>query len=424
MLSRVEPLASWYYALAWWPFILAMDALTNALQGHSLLWREPRRFLALSLLSVPVWLFFEAFNLVMKNWYYVGSSPSWAARWMGYTVCFATVLPAIYAATELVGALGWAREVRVRPFHVGPGLLRPLQVLGAACLALPLILPPYAFPLVWLGVVFLVEPLNYSRGRPSILRDWEGGSMATLVRLLAGGMICGLAWELFNIRALSKWIYTVPFFDELKLFEMPLAGFLGFPPFAVECYVLVEFLAGARASTAPRRRNALGWAGLAAAAATCIALFALLDRFTVNGLQPRVADLRDLAPEEASLLERAGVDRLDLWDLRASAGAARGVPGLSPEALGRWRQWAALASLRGMGTGNLRLLLEAGVSDMRTLAAQDPGDLGPRLRAIQADRSWARQPPTDAQVKIWVRGAGRSAVGGNPVESSLKKRGG
>jgi hypothetical protein len=77
-----------------------------------------------------------------------------------------------------------------------------------------------------------------------------------------------------------------------------------------------------------------------------------------------------------------------------------------------------------MGTGNLRLLLEAGVSDMRTLAAQDPGDLGPRLRAIQADRSWARQPPTDAQVKIWVRGAGRSAVGGNPVESSLKKRGG
>ena len=34
----------------------------------------------------------------------------------------------------------------------------------------------------------------------------------------------------------------MPFFGELKLFEMPLLGFLGFPPFAVECYVMYNFI--------------------------------------------------------------------------------------------------------------------------------------------------------------------------------------
>ena len=34
----------------------------------------------------------------------------------------------------------------------------------------------------------------------------------------------------------------MPFFDELKLGEMPVLGFFGFPPFALECYALVNFL--------------------------------------------------------------------------------------------------------------------------------------------------------------------------------------
>ena len=33
-----------------------------------------------------------------------------------------------------------------------------------------------------------------------------------------------------------------PGWESLKLFEMPILGFFGFPPFAVECFVLVQFL--------------------------------------------------------------------------------------------------------------------------------------------------------------------------------------
>ena len=33
----------------------------------------------------------------------------------------------------------------------------------------------------------------------------------------------------------------MPLLSEIKLFEMPVLGFLGFPPFALECYVLYQF---------------------------------------------------------------------------------------------------------------------------------------------------------------------------------------
>ncbi|KPK87066.1 hypothetical protein AMJ80_12745 [bacterium SM23_31] len=61
-----------------------------------------------------------------------------------------------------------------------------------------------------------------------------------MYRLLLTGLICGLLWEFWNYWAAVKWIYTVPYFPEYKFFEMPVAGYLGFPPFAVECYVIYQ----------------------------------------------------------------------------------------------------------------------------------------------------------------------------------------
>src|SRR6185436_14894528 len=68
------------------------------------------------------------------------------------------------------------------------------------------------------------------------------GDCTRLVALLTAGFICGGLWEAWNFTARTKWIYSVPFFDELKLGEMPVLGFLGFPAFALECYALVNLL--------------------------------------------------------------------------------------------------------------------------------------------------------------------------------------
>jgi hypothetical protein len=58
------------------------------------------------------------------------------------------------------------------------------------------------------------------------------------VNLLVAGLICGLIWEFWNYWAGTKWIYNVPILPEIKLFEMPILGFGGFPPFAVECFAM------------------------------------------------------------------------------------------------------------------------------------------------------------------------------------------
>ena len=47
----------------------------------------------------------------------------------------------------------------------------------------------------------------------------------------------------------------MPYLGSLKLFEMPVLGYLGFPPFALECYAMYHWLRGAaRAARAARAR--------------------------------------------------------------------------------------------------------------------------------------------------------------------------
>ena len=107
-------------------------------------------------------------------------------------------------------------------------------------LVLPILFPKIFFPLVWLAFIFLLEPFNCRSGADSIQRDWQKGSSRNLNLLLLSGLLCGILWECWNFWAGSKWFYTIPYLGFLKVFEMPVLGFFGFPPFAVECYVMAS----------------------------------------------------------------------------------------------------------------------------------------------------------------------------------------
>jgi hypothetical protein len=91
---------------------------------------------------------------------------------------------------------------------------------------------------VFLGFALLLDPLNARAGEESILGDLQDGRYGRLINLLAAGLICGVTWELFNFWAGAKWKYTVPILPQLRLFEMPLLGYAGFPAFAVECFAI------------------------------------------------------------------------------------------------------------------------------------------------------------------------------------------
>jgi hypothetical protein len=285
--ARIEPFYTWYYLFAWWPYILAAEAMLAG-RGASLLFSQPRRFLLLLPLSLAAWLFFEVLNFRLQNWHYLNVPASLPLRWLGYSLSFATVIPGLLVTKTLLQELGAGRFSPSRPL---PRLVKAaplIQLIGALFLVLPMLWPRYFFPLVWGGVVLIVDPFLYTRREPSFLAQIARGHWRQFFLWLYAGAVCGLLWELWNYWAGARWHYTVPFVGDLKLFEMPLLGFLGFPPFALECAALISLFwwVQGRVQRLPRSKAILVWALIAAAAVLFFALvFTGIDRMTVDSFR-------------------------------------------------------------------------------------------------------------------------------------------
>ncbi len=242
MFKRIEPFYSWFYSFAWWSYIVFCDSLIYRRKGNSLIISRTGEFFLLIFWSLVIWLFFEFINLFIKNWYYINTTSLPWIQAIGFIVSFGTVLPALFETMELLETTSLFENSRSRPFKVTNTWYVASFIIGLICLILPFLLPLYTFPLIWGSLIFLLEPFNHHFGGRSLLKDFEKGLPRKFYLLLFAGMICGLLWEFWNFWANTKWVYTVPFFEKIKLFEMPLLGFFGFPPFTVECYVIMNFI--------------------------------------------------------------------------------------------------------------------------------------------------------------------------------------
>jgi hypothetical protein len=241
---RLRLLSTFFTPIMWTGYVLLADGMVRSLRGESRLGAAPREFASLAFWSVPLWLIFEAYNLRLENWTYVGLPLSALASALGYIWSFATIWPAIFETADLIDAL--RPHARGRPRAVSRVTLVSLAAAGFLCLTLPVAVPVaigrYLFAPVWLGFALLLEPVNYVWGGRSLLREAEQGDTSALRSFLLAGLVCGIFWEFWNYWAAAKWIYVFPIGQSWKVFEMPLPGFLGFPPFAVECLVMYEFL--------------------------------------------------------------------------------------------------------------------------------------------------------------------------------------
>jgi len=242
LLRRIEPFVTWFYCFAWWSYILTVDAVIYRLKGNSLILNRTKEFFSMIPWSIFIWLIFEAANLSLRNWYYINLPHSTVERWLGYAIAYGTVLPGLFETTELLEVLGLFGNSKIKKTIISSGGHSILMFLGFLSLASSLLIPEYCFPLIWVGFIFLLEPFNYRFGGKSLLRDLEEGNPRKIYLLLIAGLICGLLWEFWNFWALSKWVYTVPFFDKAKGIEMPALGFLGFLPIAVQAYVVLNFI--------------------------------------------------------------------------------------------------------------------------------------------------------------------------------------
>lgn len=269
---KVEPVYSYFYIFAWWSYILLADGIVFWRTGESWLRTRRMEFLELAFWSLVFWLIFEMLNLRLKNWRYLEIEPRFWIRWPGYALAYATVLPGIFETKDLLSSL-WPRNSPPRPCPL-PWTWHPLFLAtGILMLALPLLWPRYFFPLVWGAFVFLLQPVNFRRAAPSLLRDLENGSLREILLLLAAGFICGGLWEFWNFWARAKWEYTIPHVGFLKIFEMPVLGYLGFPPFALSCFVMYAFVRHDSFFKSPM--------GKVFACLFCILAFCLIDRYTI-----------------------------------------------------------------------------------------------------------------------------------------------
>ena len=409
MLREVEPFATWYYQFSWYSVLLAADGALALFggsktlkRGEFLLLGKPRFLLSMLGWSAVAWFFYELLNFRLQNWYYVFLPDSLGFRWLGTTVAFATVLPAVFIAEAILSNIGFAHGIRTRPLRVTPRTLIAMRIAGAVLMTLVLAWPRYFFALVWGASMLMIEPNVYSKARDrSLLHDLEVGKPGRLLRLLAGGAIIGLLWESLNIGARAKWIYTVPFLENLKLFEMPVPGFLGFPPFAVECFIIWQALVTAGVAiprfgptyraTAAKRASAISGAFVFS-----VLILIGMEFWTFTSSRPRIVDLPEVP---ATTLERAGYDVFRL--ARATSSLVAADVGVDRATAQSWVDRAGLASLRGIGTDNLILLQQLGINSVAQLAATDPAVLISELED-RTGENWV-----DARVRVWVRGARR-----------------
>ena len=414
----VEPVLTAYYHLAWWSYIVAVDALNRRLAGRSLLRDEPGRFLLLALGSVAWWTLFEALNLRLGNWYYVMDPAARALRWTAGVLAFATVLPGIVETVTLLENLGWLRSLRTAPLAFSPLKEKATVGLGAACFFLPLAWPDLFFPLTWGSFVFLLEPWNRRHAARSFLRDLEEGEAGPFVRTLVAGLICGVLWEAWNHGARMKWIYTVPGFERLKVFEMPLLGFLGFPPFAVECVVVLRF-----ASTLWGR--APGWSR-AVVAAVLLAftgvVFDASDRVTVDSFHVPVGRLAVLPRDARERLARLGLDGPEKLLRALGTGEGRAAWSdrslLEPSTLERVHSRVALVMHRGLGEERALQLARLRIESLEDLSRWETVALTAALRAQRTD---PRDRFLERRVRVWLDD-GRLGARREPGEARHEQR--
>jgi hypothetical protein len=181
----------------------------------------------------------------MDAWRYHGLPAEAWSRYVGYLIAFAAISPGILLAAQWLNQLGF---VKLRT--AGVRISRPVQVgvllLGVAFVVYPLVTRNAIGSLtLWVSLMFLLDPINHWLGAPSIIGDWRAGRWGRTLSLMAGGAICGLCWEFWNYWAIAKWTYHLPFvgaLEQYRYFEMPWIGFVGFLPFAIECWVVLNTL--------------------------------------------------------------------------------------------------------------------------------------------------------------------------------------
>lgn len=240
------PFQAYTFIPLWLAYIVLIDAIAFRLGGTSLIAHRPRFLAGLFPLSALFWWYFEYPNRYVQNWMYTGVSGFTSAEYVLYsTLAFATVLPAVMATHML-----WRSILRPPPRPIELPVSRyawrraGIALLATAALVLfsLRLLPNYLFPFLWIAPLLLLLGFQGLEDEPALLRRLRLEGWQALYLPALAALSCGFFWELWNYYSYAKWTYSIPFVDRFHLFEMPVLGYAGYPPFGLECMAMALLL--------------------------------------------------------------------------------------------------------------------------------------------------------------------------------------
>lgn len=241
-LFEINPFYKFYYIFAWYSYIFFIDGMIWQIKKESLIINRPADFIFMLITSIGLWFSFEIANISLKNWQYIMIPWDKVERYLGYFLSYATVLPILFETAELIETIGLFKNSTIKTINIDDKSAKKILAVGLILAVLSVSLPSIFFPLIWVAFIFIFDPINYLAGDNSFIDDIKKGYGVRIYTLFTSGMICGFLWELFNYKAGAKWIYNLPYLNNPKLFEMPIAGYLGFGFFSLECYAIYIFL--------------------------------------------------------------------------------------------------------------------------------------------------------------------------------------
>lgn len=236
----------WGFFPLWLGYCLTVDALVFLRTRTSLLTRSWRRYIGLFLASAPCWWLFEVLNLRTQNWLYQGVEQFTPLAYaLLTTISFTTVVPAVFGSAELFASFDFVRRMG-RGLVIRPDRPTTLGFFAAGWMMLALMLawPRLFFPFMWLSVYFILEPLNLWLGNRSLAQHTGQGDWRPVIALWLGVLLTAFFWEMWNYYSYPRWIYQIPWGNWLHVFEMPLLGYGGYLPFALELFALYHLLTG------------------------------------------------------------------------------------------------------------------------------------------------------------------------------------
>ncbi len=347
---KLEPALFFFYVTSWWSYIIFLDAVLRRRSGNHIFLN--RNLPLVIVISCGFWCSFELINLRLENWFYINLPAGMFLRYTGYLLAYGTVIPAISLTASALQPL--FRSVRTAGLQVRNYPSRAIA-LGVIALLLTIIYPIYLFPLAWAFAIPLLDGINYRAGFRSFMADIERGEPSRLLSALMSGLLCGTLWEMWNFLSPVRWVYTVPFFENLKIFEMPLPGYTGFLVFGVTTMAFLDLLQGLWQKRAARL------VAICISLVVCAVSFPLIDRYTAFSFATPVERLSFLSEESKDMLRGRGVKTnlgIEATTLKPTERDAMG-----------------LISLKGLGYENYMKLGRRGITRMEDLKNVDEATL-------------------------------------------------